>query len=88
MSRDDIASKIVILVSEESGRQARLADLLIDDLGLDSLSFVNLAAKIETAFDMSEIPDSDLFKLVTVEQVVDYVCAWLRVRDDAQAARV
>jgi acyl carrier protein len=76
-SHDEIINFVLITVSEESGRPATLDSDMADGLDLDSLDYVNIAQQIEERFGIGPIPDSDLFKLVTVEQVVFYVEAWL-----------
>jgi acyl carrier protein len=45
---------------------------LRDDLGLDSLSTLELLFKLEEAFDM-EIPNEDLPRLTTVQSVATYI---------------
>lgn len=49
-----------------------LQDDLRKDLGLDSLTMIELLFKIEEAFDL-EVPNEDLPLLVTVADVVRYV---------------
>ena len=44
----------------------------IDDLGADSLDIVELIMSLEEEFEM-EIPDSDAEKIVTVNDVVEYI---------------
>ena len=44
----------------------------IDDLGADSLDIVELIMALEEEFDM-EIPDADAEKIVTVNDVVEYI---------------
>ena len=44
----------------------------IDDLGADSLDIVELVMALEEEFDI-EIPDADAEKVVTVEDVVEYI---------------
>ena len=44
----------------------------IDDLGADSLDIVELIMSLEEEFDM-EIPDTDAEKIVTVNDVVEYI---------------
>lgn len=44
----------------------------IDDLGADSLDIVELVMAMEEDFEM-EIPDEDAEKLLTVQDVIDYV---------------
>jgi len=47
-------------------------DALRDDLGLDSLTTIELLYRIEEEFDV-EIPDTDLPGLVTVADVTAYL---------------
>ena len=47
-------------------------DALCDDLGLDSLTTIELLYRIEEEFDV-EIPDTDLPGLVTVADVTAYL---------------
>jgi len=44
----------------------------IDDLGADSLDIVELLMALEDEFGI-EIPDEDLVKIVTIQDVVDYI---------------
>ncbi len=57
----------------------------VDDLGADSLDLVELMMALEEGFSNSsqkvEIPDEDAEKIVTVQNVVDYIKG-LGVRDD------
>jgi len=45
----------------------------VDDLGADSLDIVELTMAIEEEFDISEISEEDISKLVTVGDVVRYI---------------
>ncbi len=45
----------------------------IDDLGADSLDIVELTMAIEEEFDISEIDDNDLPKLLTVGDLARYI---------------
>jgi len=45
---------------------------IVGDLGADSLDVVEIAMAIEDAFFL-EIPDDDVERIVTVQQVIDYV---------------
>ncbi|OCN04575.1 acyl carrier protein [Erysipelotrichaceae bacterium MTC7] len=47
---------------------------LKDDLGIDSLSAVELALELETEFDV-RIEDEELAKLETVQDIIDIVNA-------------
>lgn len=44
-----------------------------DDLGADSLDIVELTMAIEEEFDITEISDEDLPRLITVGDVVRYI---------------
>ena len=44
----------------------------VDDLGADSLDIVELIMALEEEFDL-EIPDADAEKVVTVNDVVEYI---------------
>ena len=45
---------------------------LIDDMGADSLDLVEMVMILEEEFSI-EIPDEDAEKLMTFEQIVDYI---------------
>lgn len=49
----------------------------VDDLGADSLDLVELVMSLEEEFSSSsqkiEIPDEDAEKIITVQDVVDYI---------------
>lgn len=45
---------------------------LSDDLGIDSLSAVELALELESAFDIT-IEDEELAKLETVQDILDII---------------
>ncbi|MEW6408793.1 MAG: acyl carrier protein [Nitrospirota bacterium] len=44
----------------------------VDDLGADSLDTVELVMAFEEEFEI-EIPDEDAEKMVTVQNVIDYI---------------
>jgi acyl carrier protein len=75
----DIAEKIVSALAEYLRRDKSTIQPehhLQRDLGLDSMAVIELVYRIEDAFDI-QIPDDDLPKLTTVEQVVNYIQARL-----------
>lgn len=49
-----------------------LGTSIIDDLGADSLDVVDLLMSIEDEFEV-EVPDSDVEKIKTVENLVYYI---------------
>lgn len=59
--------------------QPELADIRLEkdtvinkELGLDSMNFILIICKIEAAFGIS-IPDEDMMKLSTVQDVMDEI---------------
>ena len=75
MSSEDIFNKVKDIIVEQLGTAETAVALeasFIDDLGADSLDIVELIMALEEEFDM-EIPDSEAEKIVTVEDVVDYI---------------
>ena len=53
---------------------------LREDLGLDSMSTIELVYQIEEVFNL-EVPNEDLTKLSTVGSVIDYVESRLKMSD-------
>jgi Acyl carrier protein len=45
----------------------------VADLGADSLDVVELILGVETAFDLPEIQEDDIIKLLTIENLADYI---------------
>jgi len=75
MSSEEVFEKVKNIIVEQLGvaETAVVPDAsFIDDLGADSLDIVELVMALEEEFDI-EIPDSDAEKVVTVEDVVDYI---------------
>ena len=75
MSSEEILEKVKGIIIEQLGvtdTAVTMEASFIDDLGADSLDFVELIMAIEEEFDI-EIPDSDAEKVVTVGDVVDYI---------------
>ena len=67
--------KIIAIIENLTGytklKENRDIDLLENEI-LDSLAFIELITTLEEEFDI-EIPDSDAEKVVTVEDVVEYI---------------
>ena len=75
MSSEEILEKVKGIIIEQLGvtdTAVTMEASFIDDLGADSLDIVELIMAIEEEFDI-EIPDSDAEKVVTVEDVVEYI---------------
>ena len=75
MSSEETFNKVKEIIVEQLGVAETAVTMeasFIDDLGADSLDIVELIMALEEEFD-TEIPDSDAEKIVTVEDVVDYI---------------
>ena len=75
MSSEEIFDKVKEIIVEQLGvaETAITPDAsFIDDLGADSLDIVELIMALEEEFDL-EIPDADAEKVVTVNDVVEYI---------------
>ena len=75
MSSEEVFDKVKEIIVEQLGvaeSSVTLEASFIDDLGADSLDIVELIMSLEEEFDM-EIPDSDAEKIVTVNDVVEYI---------------
>jgi len=71
----DLALRVRSALAEYLKRDVstiKSADALRNDLGLDSLTTIELLYRIEEAFDV-EVPDADLPGLVTVADVTAYL---------------
>ena len=75
MNSDEVFDKVKEIIVEQLGVTESTVTLeasFIDDLGADSLDIVELIMALEEEFDM-EIPDADAEKIVTVNDVVEYI---------------
>ena len=75
MSSEEIYDKVKEIIVEQLGvaETAVVPEAsFIDDLGADSLDIVELIMALEEEFDI-EIPDGDAEKVVTVNDVVEYI---------------
>lgn len=75
MDRKTVMSKVTKIVSEKLGvdeKQIAETSRLVDDLNADSLDLVDLVMAVEEEFGV-KIADSDLEKISTVKDVVDYI---------------
>jgi len=75
MNSEEVFDKVKEIIVEQLGVAENTVTLeasFIDDLGADSLDIVELIMSLEEEFDM-EIPDSDAEKIVTVNDVVEYI---------------
>ncbi len=75
MSSEEIFEKVKDVIVEQLGvTESSVTNeaSFIDDLGADSLDIVELIMALEEEFDL-EIPDTDAEKIVTVNDVVEYI---------------
>ena len=75
MSSEEVLEKVKEIIVDQLGvadSSITMDASFIDDLGADSLDIVELIMALEEEFDI-EIPDSDAEKVVTVEDVVEYI---------------
>ena len=75
MTSEEIFEKVKGIIVEQLGvvdTSVTMEASFIDDLGADSLDIVELIMALEEEFDM-EIPDADAEKIVTVNDVVEYI---------------
>ncbi len=75
MSSEEVLEKVKEIIVEQLGvaeSSITMEASFIDDLGADSLDIVEFIMALEEEFDI-EIPDADAEKVVTVEDVVEYI---------------
>ena len=75
MSSEEVFEKVKQIIVEQLGVEETAVTLeasFIDDLGADSLDIVELVMALEEEFHI-EIPDADAEKVVTVNDVVEYI---------------
>lgn len=75
MNSEEVFEKVKEIILEQLGVAENTVTSeasFIDDLGADSLDIVELIMSLEEEFDM-EIPDADAEKIVTVNDVVEYI---------------
>lgn len=70
----EVTEKVRALIGEMSplgGRQASSEQRLIEDLGYDSVSFLELALALESEFELFTIDEEQAANLVTVGDIED-----------------
>ncbi|MBO6232891.1 MAG: acyl carrier protein [Clostridia bacterium] len=75
MNKEEIFEKLKGIIVNQLGveeEQVKMEATFVDDLSADSLDIVELVMSIEEEFEM-EIPDEAAEKIVTVEDVVNYI---------------
>ena len=79
MTPGEIELKVTEIISKKFGvpRDTINAETrLIEDLKVDSFGAVELMFELEEAFGLS-IPDSDIQRVRSVKDIVDYLTEWL-----------
>lgn len=65
--------KEVIVEAEVLGDASEMkSDVALSDQGIDSLDVVNVYLLLEEKFDV-KIPDEDLNKVTTIDEIVEYI---------------
>lgn len=75
MSRNEIESKVIRLLSEETGTNSYKINsntVITDDLNIDSLDFVELVMRFEEVFELS-VEDEEYEAVQTVADLVDLI---------------
>ena len=71
-----VFEKVCSILSEQFGVDASSLNMdttFIEDLGADSLDFVELMMSIEEMFDTDEIPEEDVADMKTIGDLVRYI---------------
>ncbi len=74
MALEDKVKEIIVEQLGVNADQVTTDASFIDDLGADSLDFVELVMSLEEEFDI-EIPDEDAEKIQTIGNAIDYLKA-------------
>jgi acyl carrier protein len=77
VDRDQVAEQLALLIQQLTGVDAARVVLdarFVDDLDLDSVSIVEIAAAAEEKFGV-KIPDSELEQFKTVADLADFIAA-------------
>lgn len=79
MNREEILSKLKPIIADQLSvnesaitEDKKLSGKENDCLGADSMDAASTIMEIEEEFDIA-IPDSDMEKLITVKDIVDYI---------------
>jgi acyl carrier protein len=72
MNTFDRVKKVLVEQLDVSEEEIVPAASIVDDLKADSLDVVEIIMGLEEEFDI-EIPDEDAEKIMTVQQIMDYV---------------
>lgn len=75
METEQIFEKVKSVIVEQLGvdeSEVTMDASFLDDLGADSIDIVEFIMALEEEFGL-EIPDEEVDKIVTVENVIDYI---------------
>ena len=64
--------KIAEILSKYTKEEITAESTLVNDLGLSSFDIVSIVTTFEDEFDI-EISDRDIRKLITVEDIINYI---------------
>jgi len=77
--------KVIVEQLDVEGKNVLPTSRFVEDLGADSLDFMEVIMALEEEFDTAdriiEISDKDAEKIITVQNAVDYINEWL-LNDD------
>jgi len=68
MSRVEILQKMQLVIQEQMGKE----DIVLDDLGVDSIELMEFIINLEDEFDL-EISDDTIDHMVKVADLLDYL---------------
>lgn len=74
----DVAARVRELVGEMvpgGTREVSSTDRLVEDLGYNSVTMIELALVLEVEFDLEEVADGDTVDLITVGDVESAIAA-------------
>ena len=71
-TRDQIQDIVVDVLSEHTQTPVHITDVRLEDLGVDSLSHIEVICAIEERFDI-EILDEDAELWQTPDDIIDYL---------------
>lgn len=75
MTREDLLKRLEEIIKVQDPAKALLISektSLKDDLGVDSIEFMEFVINVEDAFSIS-IPDEDVETLMTIGDLIDYL---------------
>jgi acyl carrier protein len=75
-SREDLTKEVIALTERTAPdlEATVTADLSFDEMGMDSLTRIDLLAAVEKAYGL-EVPDDQIGDLIRISNVVDFLTA-------------